>query len=100
MSGVLAGVIAALLLGPAVVAMAQFGPESWVPQMASHALTPAARLAERRHLTGEPYLLVLLLGAVLSLILGILALNVRKWAGTTRPMQPVDGPRQIELGDA
>jgi hypothetical protein len=90
-SGLLSGVIAALLIGPVVTAMAQFGPESWVPRMVSHALTPAARLAERRDLAGEPYLLISLLGAVLALVLGVLALSLRE------PARRAPAVRTIEM---
>jgi hypothetical protein len=99
LSGLLAAVVAALLTGPVVAAMLRFGPESWVPQMESHALTPAAGLAERRSLAGEPYLFVLLPGAVLALILGVLALSTRRRVRTALLVRPVDGPRQIELGE-
>jgi hypothetical protein len=99
LSGLLAAIVATLLIGPVVAAMVRFGPESWVPQMESHALTPAAQLAERRSLAGEPYLFVLLLGAVLALVLGVLALSTRARVRTPRPVRPVDGPRQIELGE-
>ena len=98
-SGLLAAVVAALLIGPVVAAMLRFGPERWVPQMQSHALTPADRLAERRSLAGEPYLFVLLLGAVLALILAVLALRTRGRVRTALPVRPVDRPRQIELGE-
>jgi hypothetical protein len=99
LSGLLAAIVAALLIGPVVAAMVRFGPESWVPQMESHALTPAAQLAERRSMAGEPYLFVLLLGAVLALILGVLALSTRGRVRTALPVRPVDGRRQIELGE-
>jgi hypothetical protein len=97
-SGLLAVVVAALLICVVVVVMAQFGPESWVPLRVSHALTPAARLAERRQLAGEPYLPVLLVGVVLALTLGLSA--VRYGRVRTRPPAPPAGePRQIELGE-
>jgi hypothetical protein len=99
LSGLLAAVVAALLIGPVVAAMVRFGPEVWVPEMESHALTPAAQLAERRSLAGEPYLFVLLPGAVLALILGVVALRTRGRVHTALPVRPVDGPRQIELGE-
>jgi hypothetical protein len=98
-AGLLAAVVAALLIGPVMAAMLGFGPRSWVPQMESHALTPAARLAEQRSLAGEPYLFVLLIGAVLALNLGVVALSTRKRVRTPLPVRPVDGPRQIELGE-
>ena len=99
LSGLLAAVVTSLLIGPEMAAMLQFGPERWIPQMESHALTPAAQLAERRSLAGEPYLFVLLLGAALALILGVLALRTRGRVRTALPVRPVDGPRQIDLGE-
>jgi hypothetical protein len=99
LSGLLAAVVAALLIAPVVGTMAQFGPESWVPRMESHALTPAARLAERRDVAGEPYLLVLLFGAVLAVLLGVLALRTRDRVRATPRRRPVDGPGHIELGE-
>jgi hypothetical protein len=62
--------------------------------MASHALTPADRLTERRHLSAEPYLLVLLLGAVLALMLGVLALRSRGRGRTTRSVRSVPARRR------
>jgi hypothetical protein len=82
-----------------MAAMLRFGPERWVPPMESHALTPAARLAERRSLAGEPYLFVLLLGAALALILGVLALRTRRRARTAQPLRHLGRPGQIELGE-
>jgi hypothetical protein len=99
LSGLLAAVVATLLLGPIMAAMLRFGPDRWVPRMESHALTPAARLAERRSLAGEPYLFVLLLGAALALILGVLALRTRRRARTAQPLRHVGRPGHIELGE-
>jgi ABC-type uncharacterized transport system permease subunit len=100
LSGLLAAVVAALVIEPVVATMLRFGPDSWVPRMTSYALTPAAQLAERRHLSAEPYLLVSLLGAALALMLGVLALRTRGRVRTIPPDRPVDRPRHIELGEA
>jgi len=99
LAGLLAAVIAALLIGSVVMLMLQFGPEGWVPPMVSPALTPAARLGERRDLAGEPYLLVLLLGALLALLLGVLTLRARRRVRAASPVASVDGSRYIELGE-
>ncbi len=96
-SGLLAAVVAALLTCSVVVVMARYGPERWVPRMVSHAITPAERLAERRQLAGEPYLPVLLVGMVLALTLGVLAL--RRGRVRARPVTPAGAPQQIELGE-
>jgi hypothetical protein len=93
-SGLLAAVVAALLICVVVVVMARFGPPRWVPPMVSHALTPAARLAERRDLAGEPYLPALTVGIVLAITLGVLALRRAR-----PPVTPTGEPRQIELGE-
>jgi hypothetical protein len=97
-SGLLGAVVAALLIWLVVVVMARFGPERWVPPMRSGALTPAARLSERRELAGEPYLTGLLVGMGLALTLGVLALR-RGRIRTRPPVSPADRPGQIELGE-
>ncbi len=97
-SVLLTAVVAALLIWLVMVVMVQFGPERWVPRIGSAALTPAARLDERRQLAGEPYLRVLLVGSVLALTLGVLALR-RGRVRTTPPVTPADRPGQIELGE-
>ncbi len=97
-SVLLTAVVAALLIWLVMVVMVQFGPERWVPRIGSAALTPAARLDERRQLAGEPYLRVLLVGSVLALTLGVLALR-RGRVRTASPVTPADRPRQIELGE-
>ena len=66
--------------------------------MVAHALTPAARLAERRHLAGEPYLSVLMAGLVVAMTLGVLALR-RGRLRTMPSVPPTGASRQIELGE-
>jgi hypothetical protein len=98
-SGLLAATISAFLIMPVLAVMAKVGPESWVPRTLSHALTPAARLAERRDLAAEPYLAVLLIGAVLAVLLGALVTRTRGGTRVAPPARLVDGPRPIELGE-
>jgi hypothetical protein len=98
-AGLLAAVVAGLLIAPVLLVMGQFGPARWVPPTVSHALTPAARLAERRDLAGEHYLSVLLLGALLAVLLGALALRARGRIRTSPPVRRSAGPRQIDLGE-
>ena len=97
-SGLLAAAVAALLIWLVVVVMAQFGPERWVPQTRSGALTAAGRLSEQRELAGEPYLSALSVGMGLALTLGVLALR-RGRVRTRPPVSPAVLPRQIDLGE-
>jgi hypothetical protein len=78
-----------------VALLASVGPESWVPRMTSHALTPAARLAERRQLAAEDYLPTLLIGDLLAVVLGIVVLQLRTWR--RRPAAPAGPALPIEL---
>lgn len=94
-AALLAAVIVALLVPMIVSVLATVGPESWVPRMTSHALTPAARLAERRDLAGDDYLRTFLDGDVLALTLGVVSLWLRRWS--RRPAEPAGPARTIEL---
>ena len=98
-AGLLAAVIAGLLIAPLLSVMAQFGPARWVSPTGSDALTPAARLGERRDLVGQHYLSLLLLGAVRAVLLGVLALRSRGRIRTSPPVRGSAGSRQIDLGE-
>jgi hypothetical protein len=81
-AGFLAGTVAAMLIVTLVVVLSSFGPPSLIPDLAPAALTPAADLAQSRIELVDPYLWVLLLGAVLATLQSATALGFRRKPAT------------------
>ena len=78
LAGLLAGTVAAMLILTLVVVLSSYGPPSLIPDLAPAALTPADDLAQSRIEVVDPYLWILLLGAVMATVQSATALKSRR----------------------
>lgn len=82
LAGLLAGTVAAMLILTLVVVLSSYGPSSLIPDLAAAALTPADDLAQSRIEVVDPYLWILLLGAVMATVQSATALTYRRRPAT------------------
>ena len=80
-----AGSVLTLLVLIELVLLSSYAPPSLIPDLAPAALTPADDLAQSRDELQDPYVAMLAIGAVVSLVLGIASTALRR-----RKMVPVN----------
>jgi hypothetical protein len=78
LAAILAGAIGAGLVVILVDLLAHLAPPSMIPNIAIHALTPAARLAQSRVELVDPYIGVLVLGCVMAAAMGAISVATRR----------------------
>ena len=78
LAGLCAGTVAALLIVELLIVALRFGPETWIPDLAPAALTPADGMAQSRIEAEDSYLAVLLAGALLAAVLAVVATATRR----------------------
>jgi hypothetical protein len=76
-AGLLTAVLAALLMVPAAQVMYHFGPDRWAPYAGPGPLTPQAQLEQNRAEAVDPYVGVLVLGAIAAIVLVMSVLVAR-----------------------
>ncbi|NYG08266.1 mannose/fructose/N-acetylgalactosamine-specific phosphotransferase system component IIC [Phycicoccus badiiscoriae] len=84
-----AGTIASLSIVVSVRALMSLVPDSWVSPIVTVALTPADNVAQSRVETFDPYVGLLLLGALFGLALLVDVLPRLRRPAQTSPIQPV-----------
>jgi hypothetical protein len=77
LAGLLAAAVTTALVFVSVIVLAEWGPASLIPAITPHAL-PGHRVAESRIEIVDPYVLVLVVGAVLATVLGLAAVLTRR----------------------
>jgi hypothetical protein len=90
LAGLLAGTVAAMLILTLVVVLSSYGPPSLIPDLAPAALTPADDLAQSRIEVVDPYLWIMLLGAVTATVQSATTLKYR-----SRPATPVSSDVRV-----
>ena len=76
-AGLLTAVMAALLMVPTADLMYRFGPDRWAPYAGPGPLTPQAQLEQNRAEAIDPYVGVLVLGAIAAIVLVMSVLVAR-----------------------
>lgn len=72
-----AGMLGAILIASLVMVLSAYAPAQFIPNLAEHALTPAASLEQSRAEIEEPYLTLLVLGTLPALLATLGALGWR-----------------------
>ena len=63
-----AGMVAAILIASMVMTLSAYAPADLIPDLAPHALSPAADLAQSRNEVQDPYLVLLVIGAGFAVV--------------------------------
>jgi hypothetical protein len=85
LAALFAGSVTAVSVFGAVLVLSTFGPARLIPDLARAALTPADDLAQSRHEIQDPYVWMLLVGWVITVVQGLVALAARPRSADREP---------------